>query len=183
MLILQERDYRVLEHLLYRRLMTYESTINWAFSQYTDDGIDPVIEKIGLAIDLDEIFSLINDYSQISEHEVITTRFLLGEARAFYENPELKNRYQEPAYDLTNRYIEESDLHLPFSLRSTLLSITNYFGEYDDWEPKDKNWQAMEKRRNEMWIEFIDLCQKYKPHYLGTVRIFGIDNKPSTRKL
>jgi len=177
MLTLQARDYRVLEHLIYRGFMTYESTITWAFNQYTDDGIDPIVEKIGLAIDLDEILSLINDYSKISKHEVITTQFLLGEARAFYENPKLRGRYQEPVYDVKDRYVEEYDIHLPFSERSTLLSITNYFGDYDYWEPKNRHWQAMDKHRNENWIEFIELCQIYKPYYLDAIRIFEIENQ------
>jgi len=98
-----------------------------------------------------------------------------------YEDPKLKEHYQQPIYNLA--YRDGHDIDLPKAERSTLLDITNYTGNYDDWEPLNENWQDMDRRRNEDWIEFIELCQKYKPYYLDSVRIFEFDYQTSIMRL
>ena len=45
--------------MLEKNRFTYSEVIDWAYSQYSDQGIDPFIEKIGLALDKEEIIELI----------------------------------------------------------------------------------------------------------------------------
>ena len=52
-------EFNILSYMLEKNRFTYSEVIDWAYSQYSDQGIDPFIEKIGLALDKEEIIELI----------------------------------------------------------------------------------------------------------------------------
>jgi len=51
-----------LAHLLYTGVLSFDDVVEWAFEQYTDKGIDPYIEKIGLAIDIEEMYEILGSH-------------------------------------------------------------------------------------------------------------------------
>ena len=70
-------DYNILGYLLKKNSISYSQATEWAYSKYTDNGIDPFIEKIGFALDKEDILELI-EY----EHQVYgepEPAFLVGE--------------------------------------------------------------------------------------------------------
>ena len=80
-------DYNILGYLLKKNSISYSQVIEWAYSKYTDEGIDPFIEKIGLALDKEEILELIkNEYQVYGEPE---PEFLVGEVAKQYSISEL----------------------------------------------------------------------------------------------
>ncbi len=73
--------------MLRKNRFTYGQVIDWAYSQYSDQGIDPFIEKIGLALDKEEIIELISNEFQVYGEPI--AEFLTGEVVKRYECNEL----------------------------------------------------------------------------------------------
>lgn len=80
-------EYNILSYLLGINSFNYYQTIEWAYAQYTDQGIDSFIEKIGLALDKKDILELIaNEYQVYGEPG---SDFLIGEVAHQYFTSEL----------------------------------------------------------------------------------------------
>ncbi len=80
-------DYNILSYLLKKNSISYNQAIEWAYSKYTDEGIDPFIEKVGLAIDKEDILELIgNEYQVYGDPQ---PEFLIGEIAKQYSKSEL----------------------------------------------------------------------------------------------
>ena len=70
-------EYNILSYLLKTNSISYNQVIEWAYTNYTDQGIDPFIEKIGLAIDKEDILELIGNEYQVYGEPM--PEFLIGE--------------------------------------------------------------------------------------------------------
>lgn len=173
MLILKSKDYWVLKHLIDRGQMTFKDLESWAFNQYTDDGIDPAIEQLGLAIDFDEAKTMLDERLDSAEYlNTISAEFLLGEARTFYLDPNLNKHYRHPVYNLSER--DGVEIQLPELERNLILDVTNFYGEYDSWEPRNPNWQDMEKNGETRWQNLIEISQKYESAYKSATDTFNL---------
>jgi len=121
-------DYNILSYVLKNNFMSYRLAIDWAYRQYTDQGIDPFIEKISQAGDVSEIRELISN-----EHQVYgepSNEFLAGEtAKAYAQN-------QLSLHIAISRILYDLDLSLPEEERQELYIAEDYFGWHDDAENK-----------------------------------------------
>jgi len=45
-------DYNVLSYVLKNNFMSHEQAFTWTYTQYSDQGVDPFIEKLSLASDV-----------------------------------------------------------------------------------------------------------------------------------
>ena len=61
-----DTDNNLLAHLIECNNFTYERATEWACTQYTDNGIEPWIEKIVLANDASEILEILRENFEIS---------------------------------------------------------------------------------------------------------------------
>ena len=94
--------------------MSYEQAITWAYDQYTDQGIDPFIEKLSLASDVAEMFECISNAYQVYGEP--SDEFLAGEAAKQYSKSELS------LYSTISRILFDLDLELPEDERQELYS-------------------------------------------------------------
>lgn len=146
-------DYNVLSYVLKQNYMSYDQAIAWAYAQYTDQGIDPFLEKLSLASDVAEIIELISNAFQVYGEP--SNEFLAGEvAKAYSEN-------KLSLYAAISRILFELDLELPEGERQELYIAEDYFGWHDSAES-----QAI--------VHAMPLFDKYRPIYENAVAKFSI---------
>ncbi|WP_369920928.1 hypothetical protein AB8E32_01120 [Marinomonas polaris] len=146
-------DYNILSYVLKKNLMSYDQAIAWAYAQFTDQGIDPFVEKVSLASDVAEIVELISNTYQVYGEP--SKEFLAGEtAKAFSEN-------QLSLYAAISRILFDLDLELPEEERQELYIAEDYFGWHDSAES-----QAI--------VHAKPLFDKYRPIYEHAVAKFSI---------
>jgi len=97
-------EFNVLSYLLKKNVISYEKAIEWVYSQYTDEGGDPFVEKITLASDVSEILEMISKEFQV--HGEPGQEFLAGEAASKYSNEQIS------LYDALARILFDLDLEL-----------------------------------------------------------------------
>lgn len=112
-------EYNVLSYLLKKNTISYETIIEWAYSQYTDDGVEPFVEKISLAADVSEVLDFISNEFQV--HGGPSQEFLAGEAASKYSKEQLS------LYDAIARILFDLDLNLPEEERQELYIAEDYF--------------------------------------------------------
>lgn len=146
-------EYNVLGYLLKKNIMPYEKAIEWAYSQYTDEGVDPFIERISLASDVSEILELIsNEYQVYGEP---SQDFLAGEAASKYSKEQLS------IYDAITRILFDLDLELPKEEQQELYIAEDYFGWHDNAE-------------KEAAKHALPIFNKYRPIYEHAVAQFSV---------
>ena len=121
-------DYNILSYFLKKNYMSYDQVIAWAYAQYSDQGIDPFIEKVSLASDVAEIIELISNSYQVYGEP--SKEFLAGEAAKEYSEGKLS------LYNVINRILHNLDLELPENERQELYIAEDYFGWHDLAESK-----------------------------------------------
>jgi len=146
-------EYNVLCYLLKKKSMSYEKAIEWAYSQYTDEGVDPFIEKISLASDVSEIIELISNNFQV--YGETTQDFLAGEAASKYSKERLS------LYDAIARILFDLDLELPKEELQELYIAEDYFGWHDQAE-------------KEAARHVLPIFSKYRPIYEHAVEQFSV---------
>jgi len=99
-------------YLFSRNIISYKKVIDWAYAQYTNEGIDPFIEKITLAMDLADVYELITDKFHVSG--VPDEDFLIGEISSNFFNKKftLKEAIWRVLYDLDATLSEEELLNM-----------------------------------------------------------------------
>ena len=116
-------DYNILSYLLKKNRITYSQAIEWAYSKYTDDGIDPFIEKIGLAIDKEDILELIgNEYQVYGDPQ---PEFLIGEIAKQYSMSELTLE------QAVRRILYRLDVDLPKDEEQKFYIADDYYDWHD----------------------------------------------------
>ncbi|WP_226647323.1 hypothetical protein [Microbulbifer variabilis] len=146
-------EYNVLSYLLKKNVMSYEKAIEWAYSQYTDEGADPFIEKISLASDVSEMLELIsNDFQVYGEP---SQDFLVGEAASKYSKGQLT------LYDAIQRILFDLDLELPEEDQQELYIAEDYFGWHDQAE-------------KEAVKHVLPIFSKYRPVFESAVAKFSV---------
>lgn len=146
-------DYNVLSYVLKKNLISYEQAIAWAYAQYTDNGIDPFIEKLSSASDVAEMIELISSTYQIYGEP--SNEFLVGEASKAYSEEKLS------LYATISRILFDLDLELPEKERQELYIAEDYFGWHDSAES-----QAI--------VHAQPLLDKYRAMYENAVAKFSI---------
>ncbi|MCQ3829366.1 hypothetical protein HXX02_07900 [Microbulbifer elongatus] len=119
-------EYNVLSYLLKKNAISYGKVIEWAYSQYTDEGVDPFVEKISLASDLSEIIEMISNEFQVYGEP--GQKFLAGEAASKYSSEQIS------LYDAVARILFDLDLELPEEERQELYIAEDYFGWHNHAE-------------------------------------------------
>lgn len=146
-------DYNVLSYVLKKNFMSYDQAIAWAYAQFTDQGIDPFVEKVSLASDVVEIIELISNTYQVYGEP--SKGFLAGEAaKAFSENT-------LSLYAAISRILFDLDLELPEHERQELYIAEDYFGWHDSAESK-------------AIVHALPLFDKYRPLYEHAVAKFSV---------
>jgi len=174
---LNYNDCITLLHLIDRGTMTFNMCIEWAFKQYTDDGIDPKIEAIALAYDLDDLVKIVRDFAMHrkgTDRHSISFEFLLGETYAFSINKDLDHHCVSLIQEIVEQYGE--DLPLPDSIRKLIFDSIDYHNIYGFHEtPKyDHLNDAEYEHMNKQFQKVLVHCKNYHQTYLDTVKIFGI---------
>lgn len=146
-------DYNILSYLLKKNFMSYEQTVSWAYAQYTDQGIDPFIEKLSLALDVAEMIECISNTYQVYGEP--SKEFLAGEAAKKYSKAELS------LYSTVSRILFDLDLELPENERQELYIAEDYFGWHDSAE-------------SHAIVHVEPLFDKYRPIYERAVSKFNI---------
>lgn len=146
-------EYNFLSYLLKKNVISYEKAIEWAYSQYTDEGVDPFVERLSLASDVSEILELISNEFQV--HGVPGQEFLAGEAASKYSKEQLS------LYDAIARILFDLDLELPEEERQELYIAEDYFG-----------WHS---RAEEEAVKHVQpIFSKYRPIYEHSVAKFSV---------
>ena len=146
-------DYNILSYVLKQNVMSYEQVIAWTYGQYSDQGIDPFVEKISLASDVAEIIELIsNDFQVYGEP---SNEFLAGEAAKAYIGDELS------LYAAIARILFDLDLELPEGERQELYIAEDYFGWHGSAESK-------------AIVHAMPIFDKYRPMYEHAVAKFSV---------
>jgi hypothetical protein len=146
-------DYDILSYILKKNYMSYDQVIAWAYAQYTDQGINPFIEKISLASDVTEIIELISNAYQVYGEP--SKEFLAGETAKAYSKEKLSLRAA------IHRILYELDLKLPESEMQELYIAEDYF----DWHDSSES-QAL--------IHAMPLFNKYRPVYEKVIAKFSV---------
>lgn len=133
--------------------MSYDQVITWAYAQYSDQGIDPFIEKVSLASDVAEIIELISNSYQVYGEP--SKEFLAGEAAKEYSEGKLS------LDTVINRILHNLDLDLPENERQELYIAEDYFGWHDLAESK-------------AIAHAMPLFDKYRPVYEDAVAKFCV---------
>ena len=159
-----DHDSKVLAYLLRTEKMTFKDAESWAFSQYTDNGIDPFIEQIGLAIDIDDLYELLKQNGFNMSYE-----FIIGEAAAEYMEFGCLNLIE----DFVGEFIWVSgpnEIELPDEVMILCNSYKKYYNSMDAECLDD----IVEKYRKQ-WLEItLDLFEKYLPFYKKSVAKFNL---------
>lgn len=123
-------EFNILSYMLRKNRFTYSQVINWAYSQYSDQGIDPFIEKIGLALDKEEIVELISSEFQV--YGKPKPEFLTGEVVKRYESNELSlcEALRVILYDL--------DIELIKAKKTELYIAEDYYDWHESPDEKAK---------------------------------------------
>lgn len=146
-------DYNIFSYVLKHNFMSYDQAIAWAYAQYTDQGIDPFVEKLSLASDTAEIIELIGSAYQVYGEP--SEEFLAGEAAKAYSEDKLS------LYAAISRILFDLDLELPEAERQELYIAEDYFGWHDSAEAK-------------AIIHAMPLFNKYRPIYEHAVAKFSV---------
>ena len=78
------KEYNFLLYVMSKNIMTYQEVLEWSYTQYTDDGIDPFIEKIVLSSDSEEVFQLVRNTFQV--YGEISEELQIGEVASNFSN-------------------------------------------------------------------------------------------------
>jgi len=146
-------DYNVLSYVLKKNFMSYDQAIAWAYAQFTDQGVDPFVEKISLASDVAEIVELISNVYQVYGEP--SNEFLAGEAAKAYSENKIS------LYAAISRILFDLDLELPEDERQELYIAEDYFAWHDSAESK-------------AIVHAIPLFDKYRPIYEHAVAKFSV---------
>lgn len=146
-------DFNVLSYTLKKNFMSYEQAIAWAYSQYTDEGIDSFIEKLSLASDSAQMIELISNTYQVYGEP--SNEFLAGEAAKEYSEDKLS------LYSAISRILFDLDLELPEHERQELYIAEDYFGWHDSAESR-------------AIVHAMPLFDKHRPAYEHAVAKFSI---------
>ncbi|WP_020406258.1 hypothetical protein [Hahella ganghwensis] len=144
-------DYNILSYLLKTNKMSHEQAIQWACSQYSDEGIDPFIEKLSLASDVAEILGLISDAFHVYGEP--DQKFLAGEAANDYFDGNLA------LYKAISRLL--FDLALAREELQPLYIAEDLFEWHDDAESEAKK-------------HALPLFNRYRAEYLYSVGKFRV---------
>ena len=155
----------VLAYLLRNKLLNFEEAESWAFSQYTDNGIDPFIEKIGLAIDIDELYEILEKNGTEINHE-----FLIGKAAQAYEESgcftEIENYISEFIWGDDFDYVK-----LPKKEAESIYKAYKYYYNTIDADCYD---HIVESAREKCTEIVLALFKKYLPHYKKSIEKFNL---------
>lgn len=146
-------EYNVFSYLLKKNEISYEKAIEWAYSQYTDEGVDPFIESISLATDVSEILELIRSEFQVCGEP--SQEFLAGESASKYSQEQLT------LYNAIARILFGLDLELPEKERQELYIAEDYFGWHDQAE-------------KEAFKHVLPIFSKYRPVYEHAIAKFRV---------
>ena len=127
---LRAPEYNILSYLVQTNAMSYEQTIEWAYSQYTNKGVDPFIEKLSLAYDASELLQLISNEFQVYGEP--SQDFLAGEAVRKYKRDEIK------LCEAISRLLFDLDLGLSEEELQELYIAEDYFGWHE--RPERAAW-------------------------------------------
>ncbi len=164
-------------HLIRRGQMTFDMCTEWALNQYTDIGIDPQIEAIALAYDLDDLIEIVRDFAahkMESDRHNIGIEFLLGEVYALSLNIGFSHLVRDATRRIVDRFGE--NLPLPDITRKLILDSIDYHNIYGWHEtPKYEHLNNAEYRHMDQQLEKVtSYCKQHYQTYLDTVKIFGI---------
>lgn len=146
-------EYNVLSYLLKKNGISYEKAIEWAYSQYTDEGVDPFVEKISLASDVSEILEMISNEFQVYGEP--SQEFLAGETASKYSNEQIS------LYGVVARILFDLDLELSEEERHELYIAEDYFGWHNQAE-------------KEAIKHVLPILGKYRPIYEHAVAKFSV---------
>jgi hypothetical protein len=146
-------EYNVLSYLLKKNAISYEKAIEWAYTHYTDEEVDPFVEKISLASDVSEILEMISSEFQVYGEP--GKEFLAGEAASKYSNQQIS------LYDAVARILFDLDLELPEEDRQELYIAEDYFGWHNQAEE-----EAIKR--------VLPIFSKYRPIYERAVAKFSV---------
>ena len=150
-----------LGHLIYHGVLSFDDAVSWAFDQYTDNGIDPFIEKVGLAIDLDEMYEILG-WSHFGQHR---DEFLVGEAASkFYEIGDLSSIM----YIARRGGAGVNDISLPEDEAITLYEAVRIYDAYREGATDE----AIQEKYDLLEKISLKLFDKYYPTYKNAVSRF-----------
>lgn len=150
---LSAADYNILSYVLKTNFMSYDKVIEWAYAQYSNQGIDHFVEKISLASDISEIIELIRNTYQVYGEP--SNDFLAGEAAKSYSDGKLS------MYAAISRILFDLDLDLSESERQELYIAEDYFGWHNFAETK-------------AIVHAMPLFDKFRPIYEHAVAKFSV---------
>lgn len=120
-------DYNILKYLMGTNKMPYNEVIEWAYAQYTEEGVDDFIEKITLCPDAEDLHYLLASEQHVNG--VPSDEFLKGEIISMYKSHKIN------LGELINRFLYHEDFQFPKEEESQLYLADDYF----DWhENPDK---------------------------------------------
>ncbi|UFN58119.1 hypothetical protein [Microbulbifer celer] len=146
-------EYNVLSYLLKKNAISYEKVVEWAYSQYTDEGVDPFVEKTSLASDISEVLELISNGFRV--HGEPSQEFLAGEVASEYSKEKLS------LYDAVARILFDLDLDLSEEERQELYIAEDYFGWHKQAEKEAVN-------------HALPIFSKYRPIYEHAIAKFSV---------
>ena len=160
-----DSDSKVLAYLLRNELLSFKEVELWAFSQYTDDDIDPLIEEISFAIDKGEIYGILEEYGFEISHE-----FLVGKAAQAYEESgsfsEIENYISE--------FIWNDDLDYIKLPKKEAENIYNTYKHYYNTIEAGCLDHIIESAREKCIEVILPLFEKYLPIYKKSIAKFNL---------
>lgn len=144
-------DYDILSYLLKTKALSYDEAIEWAYSKYKNDGVDPFIENLSLASDVSEMLLLISNKFQVYGEP--SQEFLAGEVAMRYSSNKM------PLQKAIARILYDLDLKLPEGERQELYIADDCFGWHENAE-------------NEALLHVSSIFEKYKAIYVQAVSAF-----------
>ena len=154
-----DQDCHTLAYLLKEEVLSFEQVISWSLSQYSDQGIDPFIEKIGSAIDLDNLYEIL---SSRGENHQVSDAFIVGAGATQY----IKTQDSSIMNDLVHD--SNGDIDLPKDDLEILLDAWGYGICYSDYplsEAEQNNYE--EKKKNA-----LPILEKYVSVYEQAIEKF-----------
>ncbi len=125
---LTRSEYNTLSYLLKTNVISHKRAIEWAYSQYSGNVVDPFIEKISLAFDVAEILELIGSEFQV-----------FGEPEPDFIVGEIANQYsldQISLYKAITEILYRVDFDMSQEEKTNLYIADDYFGWHDHAEKK-----------------------------------------------
>ena len=146
-------EYNILSYLLSTNVISHNGAVEWAFNQYSNNGVDPFVEKITLTIDSSEIRHLISDTFQAYGEP--SKDFLFG------ETVEQFIRKQLSLNEAINRVLFDIEPNMTKEDEQKMYIAEDYFS----WQ-KNAESEALKLVR--------DVFHKYHAIYKSAVSTFGV---------